>query len=247
MSNCKKCGKEFTPGRGLKNFCSLSCRNTRIFSEETKNKQSIANIGMHPWNKEKKINWINSNCSYCDKEIYHMKSKPKKYHNECWKKVSGGYRKGSGRGKSGWYKGYWCDSSYELAWIIYQIDHNIKFERNKKEFEYILNGKVRKYIPDFIQNNNFIEIKGYSNLEVNLKLESVPNIQTLFRKDLNKEFEYVERVYGKDFIKLYEGNPYKEDTSTCKLCGDPCKKRNVYCSRRCSGAGNNKNSKLKNN
>jgi len=37
----------------------------------------------------------------------------------------GGKRIGSGRGKSGWYKGYWCDSSWELAYVIYNIDHDV--------------------------------------------------------------------------------------------------------------------------
>ena len=37
---CKKCGKEFKPQKGLINFCSMICRNTREHSEETKNKIS---------------------------------------------------------------------------------------------------------------------------------------------------------------------------------------------------------------
>ncbi len=40
MSNCKRCGKEFIPVQGLLNYCSLSCRNTRTHSEETKQKIS---------------------------------------------------------------------------------------------------------------------------------------------------------------------------------------------------------------
>jgi hypothetical protein len=51
----------------------------------------------------------------------------------------GGYRKGSGRGKSGWYKEYWCDSTYELCWLIYQLDHSIKPIRNEKGYTYSYN------------------------------------------------------------------------------------------------------------
>lgn len=40
MKKCKKCGKEFNPTKGLINYCSISCRNTRIHSEETKQKIS---------------------------------------------------------------------------------------------------------------------------------------------------------------------------------------------------------------
>ena len=37
---------------------------------------------------------------------------------------TGGIREGAGRSKSGWYKGYYCNSSYELAWVIYSLDNN---------------------------------------------------------------------------------------------------------------------------
>ena len=43
----------------------------------------------------------------------------------------GGLRPGSGRGKMGYYKGYYCRSSWELAWIVYQIEHNIINEPKK--------------------------------------------------------------------------------------------------------------------
>ena len=48
-------------------------------------------------------------------------------------KLAGGYRRGSGRGKKGWYKGYWCDSSWELAWVIYSLEHGVEFTRNWKK------------------------------------------------------------------------------------------------------------------
>ena len=172
-------------------------------------------------------------------------TRAQKYHKECWKKSSGGYRKGSGVGKSGWYKNVWCDSSYELAWVIYQMEHNIPFERNKIKYSYEWKGKKLHYIPDFIQNGILIEIKGFIDEKTKEKLKTIPNLNILFNNDLNVEFEYVESKYGKDFIRLYEGNPHKRLTSKCKLCGNPCKEENVYCSRKCAGEGNNKNSKIK--
>ena len=42
MGKCKKCGKEFKPVKGLVNYCSLECRNSRFWSEEDKNKKSIS-------------------------------------------------------------------------------------------------------------------------------------------------------------------------------------------------------------
>jgi len=77
--------------------------------------------------------------------------------------LGGGLRKGCGRGKKGWYKGFWCDSSWELAFVIYNLDFNNKIERNDKFFDYIYEGKNYKYYPDFILNNEYVEIKGYEN------------------------------------------------------------------------------------
>jgi hypothetical protein len=201
---CKKCNEEHNGSFGSGKYCSLSCANSRIFTQETKQKQGKASKGKTPWNKGVKLNWVKTNCEYCGLELLYRKSQPKKYHSECWLKSSGGYRKGSGIGKKGWYKGYWCDSTYELVWIIYQLEHFIPFERNKEKFFYKWENKIKFYIPDFIQNNQFIEIKGYMNKQVEEKIKSVPNLKILFKKDLEKEFQYVEEKYGKNFINLYE-------------------------------------------
>jgi hypothetical protein len=42
MKNCKKCGNEFEPMKGLINYCSLECRNSRTWSDEDKKKKSIS-------------------------------------------------------------------------------------------------------------------------------------------------------------------------------------------------------------
>lgn len=43
--NCKKCGNKFEPSKGLMNYCSMSCRNSRERSDEVKEKirQSVKN------------------------------------------------------------------------------------------------------------------------------------------------------------------------------------------------------------
>lgn len=242
MNQCIKCGKDHDGNFGSGKYCSRSCANSRIFSEESKKKKSIANKGKSSWSKGKKLRWESSTCLLCGKDIHHYKSTPKKYHSECWKKASGGIRKGSGRGKSGWYRGYWCDSTYELVWVIYQLEHNRPFERNKKSYRYEWDGKVKNYLPDFIQNTDIIEIKGFTTEQTKAKLKAVPNLKVVYKKDLKKEFEYVESKYGKNFIELYEGNPYKIRNNKCKVCGESAV--NSYCSRKCSGIGNNRNSKL---
>lgn len=42
MKECKKCGNKFEPIEGLINYCSLKCRNSRIWNEEDKLKKSIS-------------------------------------------------------------------------------------------------------------------------------------------------------------------------------------------------------------
>lgn len=40
MKKCKKCGSEFEPKKGLIDYCSLKCRNSRTWSEDDKKKKS---------------------------------------------------------------------------------------------------------------------------------------------------------------------------------------------------------------
>lgn len=74
--------------------------------------------------------------------------------------LSGGYRKGSGIGKSGWYQGIWCDSSWELAYVIWCKANGKCIVKNTETFKYEFKGKVRKYLPDFIVDGQLVEIKG---------------------------------------------------------------------------------------
>lgn len=124
--------------------------------------------------------------------------------------LSGGLRRGSGRGKKGWYKGYWCDSSWELAWVIYNLEHNIKFKRNDIGFEYQYEGEKRKYYPDFLITETYYEIKGRRSFEKmddenKEKIKQFKfNLKVLYEKDMKPYISYVVNKYGKDFIKLYE-------------------------------------------
>lgn len=118
--------------------------------------------------------------------------------------LSGGHRHGSGRGKKGWYKGYWCDSSYELAWIIYNLEHDLTFERNNKTFPYYYNGIIRNWRPDFIQNGKYVEIKGWVTKQTGAKISQfTDSIEILTKKKLRNIFDYVITKYGKNYISLY--------------------------------------------
>lgn len=126
------------------------------------------------------------------------------------KYASGEYepRKGIGKGKRGWYKGYWCDSSYELAWVIYNLEHDIKFHRNNDGFRYEWNGEIKTFFPDFkLEDGTYVEIKGWMDPKSKIKVEQFPSdksLKILMPNDLKEIFDYVRSKYSKDFIKLYQ-------------------------------------------
>jgi hypothetical protein len=118
---------------------------------------------------------------------------------------AGGYRKGSGRGKKGWYKGYFCDSQWELAFVIYHLDHNISFERNKNKFKYIYKNVERRYIPDFILNNKYIEIKSFKSELTECKIKAVDKtIEVWYYDEMKFIFDYIEQQYNKCINHIFE-------------------------------------------
>lgn len=116
----------------------------------------------------------------------------------------GGYVRGSGRGKKGWYKGHFCDSSWELAYVMYCLDHNISIKRNTEKRQYVYKNKTKNYIPDFLVEDKLVEIKGYKTEEWKAKLSSNPDVEVLYEKEMKPILSYVIKKYGKDFIDLYE-------------------------------------------
>jgi hypothetical protein len=159
----------------------------------------------------------------------------------------GGYRKGSGRSKSGYYNGIYCGSTYELCWLIHALDNNVKFIR----FEGMLSDGVTKYIPDFIltDSNTIVELKGYEPQEsVDKKTrlaESLGYTVVVLRKNnLQHIFDYVANKFGtKQFHTLYDGYKpkYEYKCSKClKVIQRDAKAKTslVFCSRRCSGLYN---------
>jgi hypothetical protein len=156
----------------------------------------------------------------------------------------GGYREGSGRSKSGYYNGIYCGSTYELCWIIYNIDHKIKFER--------FPGKLEKdgiiYYPDFLLSDRttIVETKGYENQQsVDRKTKIAESfgytVKVLRKDDLKYAFDYVTKVYKtKKFYELYdEYKPkYTHFCDNCKIefqTDRKIKTETKFCSRICAG------------
>ena len=209
----------------------------------------ISNLGKysengHPsWNKgktkntDKRIEKISNSLKEgykSGKIIPFMKGK--QLSDETKRKLSkcGGYKTGCGKGKKGWYKGYWCDSSWELAYVIYNLDHEIKFERNKIGFEYEYENKIFKYYPDFIlKDGTYVEIKGYKSKKDEAKFKYFPTnlkLKIFEFKQLEKILNYVIGKYGNNFIKMYENYKHVEIKIPCPKCGNLMLKTSKLCS-----------------
>jgi len=229
--SCNKCDENFkikeynvTHPKKYKYYCSRSCANSRAWSQEDKDKKSVIAKNSEKVTKANKENGklrlgeyfgggirgntvehIITSCLHCGGDIEHRVSEYRKYHLKCWRKCSGGFREGSSRGKSGWYKGYWCDSSWELAWVVYNLEHDIKFERNKIGFEYEFENKKSLFYPDFIVDGKYVEVKNFNSKRLEAKLMYFPHsIEVLYKEELKYAFDYVVDNYGKDYIELYE-------------------------------------------
>lgn len=260
---CEKCGKEFFEDwrKDLKTirknpiprFCSRSCANSKTRTKEIKEKisKSIklsekAKIARNNIKRKPAIR-ISKICPVCGRTFETSKSENKTFCSlSCWRKYSGGLRNGSGRSKSGYYKGIYCSSTYELCWVIYNLDHNIFFKRSNLKIPYFYEGKEHIYYPDFeIEDGTIVEIKGYHTDLVDAKTDAVIKqgykIIVLYKANLQNVFDYVKNKYNtSDFAKLYDSSKQKF-IYTCDFCGKEfirtkkIKSSTKFCSRKCCG------------
>lgn len=110
------------------------------------------------------------------------------------------------RSKKGYYKGMYCGSSYELAYVIYNLDHDIPFAKCDRYYEYEYGGAKHLYFPDFeLPDGTIIEIKGYHTELVDIKAAAVTDrpIKILYKKDLLQHLEYVFATYNVTEQTLY--------------------------------------------
>lgn len=224
---CLHCDLNLEYSKRFNKFCSAKCSaienqkfgGHRKWTEEEKKKMS-------EWAKKHAFvpnpkNRILKECKNCKKvfEVTPCLKNRLCCSNECknqyikisgfMKGRSGGYREKGGRGKQGWYKGYYCNSSWELAWVIYNLDHNIKFKRNTEGFSYIFNEQAYKFFPDFIieSTNEYVEIKGYLDAKNKAKIISFPHpLKVIDKYNIKIYLNYAIEKYGKNFISLYENN-----------------------------------------
>ncbi len=252
---CPKCNKDFENGKYKKKFCSRQCANSRFWSEEQKQKLGIkfkllCSEGkiVAPINHKhlgvREDKWEIRKCLSCINNFKVYKKSPKIY---CCRKCNpkiGGCRNGSGRSKSGYYKGVYCGSTYELAWVIHRLDHNLLVERYKSAI--ICKNTGQKYFPDFIDGNMIIEIKGYEREDaVSIKTKIAESygykVLVLRKEDLQEQFDWVKNNYHTNkFEILFDG--YKPKFNYfCSYCNkefsrdEKVKTKTMFCSQQCCG------------
>lgn len=221
---CPKCGKifvvkctqnDFDKGRHMK-FCSRGCANSRTQSDKDKQRISQGVTKYYSNSENRKRQCKTYTCKYCGKNFTVLDKRNTGGIQYCsfecknaWLKENvkwGGCRDGSGRGKSGWYKGIYCSSTWELAYVIYCIDHNIPIERCKEKRSYTYKGKVHNYYPDFVTPEGIIEIKGYITEQWTEKKKQNPDVKTLYKDDMKPYLQYVHDNYTNDIASLYDGS-----------------------------------------
>lgn len=228
VQKCPKCGKEFELTISRKNYdknnyrkyCSRSCANSRQFTIESRRKKSDSIKAYYEDKNNNDIYYSNKlkiyECKYCHskfnmhdkrdtggRQYCSSKCRTMWLKENCYSKT-GGYREGSGKSKSGWYKGIYCSSTWELVFLIYHLDHNLPIKRCTFYRTYEYNGVSHKYYPDFITNEGIIEIKGFRTKQWEAKQQANPDIITLYKEDIQKYIDYVKLKYTCVFEELYD-------------------------------------------
>jgi len=249
-TTCTNCNGILEYPKRHNKFCSNSCSATysntgRKHTEATRKRLSDAAketpkgfaktlIGGANRKGERRAPRITIICATCNKNFEKLLSDPRKTcSKECVK--LGGMREGSGRAKTGFYKGIYCGSTYELAFLVYNVDNGSPIQRCRKSFLYKWNDNTYRYYPDFEINGTIYEIKGRMQPVDLVKISSC-NATLISKDDIKPYIEYVSKTYGvpKDKLwLLYDCKEYK----LCNQCGIqfiPKSKKGIYCSQSCS-------------
>ena len=234
---CQRCSKVYAANKNKEEVKKKVSETLKKYHEQLPEgayKKMRQELALLKRNKDKEI-YLKSPkvCPICNSTIPYERRHCKTCSKECGgraivqTKLENGYYDDPNRhfvtSKCGYYKGIYCGSTYELVYTIYNLDHNIRFERNTKGFPYEYGGKTHHYYPDYITPDGYVEIKGYWTDKVDAKLAAVDEpIKILYKKDLKYAFDYVSKTYlnGKKtgWQVLYDNHKPKYE-KVCPECG----------------------------
>lgn len=247
-TKCVNCSVALPFEKRKYKFCSRSCaathsnttRERNISPEFVERQRAAALANPTGWAKSRiggKPNRAHREirvCATCNNSFEILKSNPRVSCSKACAKI-GGIREGSGRAKTGYYKGIYCGSTYELAFLIYHLDKGIPIQRCVRKFPYKWENKDHLYYPDFEINGIIYEIKGKLHPVDLVKIASC-NAQLISKDGIKSYIQYVSATYhvAKDNLwLLYEEKSRKQ----CDYCGNPFvpkTKKVRYCSYTCS-------------
>lgn len=146
------------------NFCILSKNRTEGYKERQVEKYKETMLL-----KYGKDNYFKTDEFKNNLKIYNLE----KYGVEHYSQSDDFRRKFHNRFKSYYCDGEHFDSSWELILWIYARDHGQKIKREPAQLKYQCDGVDHVYFPDFLYENNLVEIKGSHMLDENRKLKAV--------------------------------------------------------------------------
>lgn len=164
-------------------FCEKECKNKNSLTQHEnrcKNNPNRILVSLNGLNKMHQINKINGPwnkglTAACDDRVKrnaeHIKGKNgwlgKKHSEETKKKISEAllkYNHGDNKrnlhSKGGYYNGIYFMSTWELAYYLWAVSNNIKIIRCTDRFKYFWENSEHYYTPDFIVDDEYVEIKG---------------------------------------------------------------------------------------
>jgi len=218
LKNCAECDLSIEVRKcdeTKNNFCSKKCAGSfngrkRKHTNETKEKLRLAATGRTRPNTEPKVKKRYAyprQCAACS-TVFTTTTSAKYCSPECRKPYLGGPRERSGRSKPGTYKGIFCQSSYEFAFVYKSLKEGRKVIRNTEGFPYKDEaGKTRRYFPDFIIDGTYYEVKGYLTPRDELKFAGFPYSLIVIHKErmapILEEVEASTGVHRNKFHTIY--------------------------------------------
>lgn len=189
--NCKFCGKECKNDNSLRNhqrLCKLNPeRQTTCFQDSEKRKE-IAKI------RGSKNQWSDPDYTMSDDTRKKLsegtkrrnaneseETKAKRKATIAKKVENGEWHVSLAKNLHYNYNGVDLHGKWELNYAKWLDKNLIKWQRCKESFEYVYNGKKRRYTPDFylIESDEYIEIKGYKTEKDDAKWSQFPEYRTL--------------------------------------------------------------------
>lgn len=223
---CEVCGKEYILNLSDKIYksgkyrktCSDKCSHILSVKKSSEDRNIKISNSVKQYNLTRQ-NYKTRICKYCGKEYTLLESKSPHYcSNDCM--VKGRHIKLSELAKRnkfgglnpdtthtnykrGFYNNIWCDSSWELAFVVYCLEHNISIKRNYSYKEYIFENRIFKFYPDFIINENeLVEIKGFITPKNKAKIEQINDVTFIYKNEIKKYIDYVVEKYGINYYDI---------------------------------------------